>query len=361
MNKLYLTLLLAISIITISCVEKNKGYTINGIVKNIPDSTMITLSINNKEVDSTLIIGEKFQFKGKVEKLTNAYLLIKNSLNYKSFWIENNELDFIAEEGNFRMSKIMGSEIQKTADLLNARVIPIKNTLDSLSKFLFDQSLKKSFQDSIFVLYNATRVKELDIHKNFIKEYPNSIVSSHTLNVYKATFGKESTSELYNLISKELKESDNGKTIKKFIELYKNPQIGEKYVDFEQSNQFGNKVNLSDIKGKYVLVEFWASWCAPCRGENPTLLKYYKKYKDQGFEIIGVSLDNDKDKWVSAIEKDSLLWENVSDLKGTENEAAYIYGVNGIPDNFLIDQNGIIVARELRGGNLKKKLEEIFE
>ena len=123
----------------------------------------------------------------------------------------------------------------------------------------------------------------------------------------------------------------------------------------------GNQqLDLSDLQGQAVYVDFWASWCGPCRKSNPELISVYEEYKDQGFAILGVSLDQDRNNWIKAIEKDQLPWENVSDLKGSENEASLIYNVNAIPDNVLIDENGIIVARTLRGEDLKKKLEEVF-
>ena len=146
----------------------------------------------------------------------------------------------------------------------------------------------------------------------------------------------------------------------RFLSLSKEPKVGGLYIDFEQENSEGKKIKLSDIRGTYTLIEFWASWCGPCRKSNTDLVKTYQKYKDQGFEIIGVSLDINKKYWVKAIEKDGLPWENVSDLNGDENEVALMYGINKVPDNFLIDEKGIIVDRDLRNDELKKKLAEVM-
>jgi thiol-disulfide isomerase/thioredoxin len=125
--------------------------------------------------------------------------------------------------------------------------------------------------------------------------------------------------------------------------------------------QNGDSLKLSEIKGKTILLEFWSSWCSPCRKENPNLVKTYKKFKPKGFEIFAVSLDEDKNSWLKAIEKDRLNWKHVSDLKGDGNEASLIYGINGIPDNFLIAENGEIIGRDLRGEELDKKLTEVLE
>lgn len=363
MKKINIIGILTVSVfIFFSCSnkEKKEGYKINGIAKNISDSSIVILSANNKIIDSTIVIGEKFYFTGKIEKPTNVFLMIKNSRDYKTFWLENNAIYFIAEKGKFRESKITGSKTQKEEDLLDNRIKPLRKVQDSLSNILNDQTLSKSYQDSIINIYNESWENEAEVYKTFIKEFPNSHVSVRILNVYKAVWGKETSSKLFDLTSQEIKQSDNGKSIARFIELNRNLQIGDKYVDFEQENPNGKKIQLSNIKAKYILIEFWASWCKPCRATNPSLIKYYEQYKDQGFEIIGVSLDQNKYSWIKAIENDGLLWENVCDLKGNENEAVLIYGVSSIPDNVLIDENGIIVGRDLRGGSLKSKLEEVF-
>lgn len=354
-------IILTLAILT-SCQNDKKlsGYEINGIIKNVPDSTVIYLSANNKNIDTSLVISEKFQFIGNVEKPTNVYLHIKNSRDYRSFWLENNKIGVIGGKGNFKESKITGSETQKDEDILWSRIKPLRDMHDSLIPLLRDRSLEKSQYDSILIISNEIREKEHEISQNFIKEFPNSLVSSHILSIYKTTWGKELTNELFLSMSKERQESDYGKSIARFIELSKNPQIGERYVDFEQENVQGKKIRLSDIKGKYILVEFWASWCGPCRWANPDLVKVYEQYKNKGFEIIGVSIDQDRDNWIKAIEKDSLTWENVTDLLGSENEAGLIYGVHGIPDNVLIDENGIIIGRKLKADSLKNKLEELF-
>jgi peroxiredoxin len=150
-------------------------------------------------------------------------------------------------------------------------------------------------------------------------------------------------------------------SMKEELEKSRSFMVGGQAPDFTQQTPEGEAMSLSDLRGKVVLVDFWASWCGPCRRENPNVVKAYEKYKSQGFDVIGVSLDKSKDKWLGAIEKDGLKWHHVSDLKGWQNEVAGMYGVRSIPHTLLLDREGKILARNLRGPALENKLKELFE
>ena len=343
--------------ILFSC-QKNKeivGYEINGTLKNIPDSSIVYISKNNKNIDSTVVVNEKFKLTGKLDNPVNVYLIIKNSRDYKSFWLENSKISFDAEQGKFRQAIISGSKTQLEDDILSKRLSAVESQIEKLENSV-DETMTELEMDSIRKRYEFLEKKEIITYQNYIKEFPNSLVSSHILNIYATTWGKEITKELFNQFSKENKNSEYGLKIQRYIELNKEPKIGEQFVDFEAVDQNGNLKKLSALKGKVILLEFWASWCGPCRQENPNLVKTYEKFNPKGFEIFAVSLDQDKESWLKAIEKDSLNWEHVSDLKGQRNEASLIYGINGIPDNFLIAENGEIIGRNLRGDVLNQKL-----
>lgn len=149
--------------------------------------------------------------------------------------------------------------------------------------------------------------------------------------------------------------------LQKQIEQREQFMIGGTAPDFTQKTPDGQEMKLSDLRGKVLLVDFWASWCGPCRRENPNVVRMYNKYKDKGFEILGVSLDKDKARWVKAIEQDGLTWHHVSDLRGWQNAVAQTYNVSSIPHTILLDEEGKIIARNLRGAALEQKLEEILK
>lgn len=348
--------------ILISCKENRPadGYLVEGVVMNIPDSTKIVMYLYPKTeiaVDSTFVVNEKFQFKGIVDRPRLAALRIQSTRDTRMFWLENNNIDIRGEKGNFSKSEISGSKTQKEAELLLARKDSIYKEMDSLGS-----KVTESNMDSLLAINDKMEFTVAEINKKFIEEYPNSYESLFRLKQETMTkLGPKETAEIFSILNKQLQESEEGKVISDFIKVNKRPKIGEKFVDFEQTDPKGTPVRLSKIMGKYTLLEFWASWCGPCRAFNPELVEEYNKYHDRGFVILNVSLDTDKEKWQKAIEKDSIRWDNVSDLKGFNNGAALIYGVDAIPENFLIDENGVVIARLLRGEKLKKKLKELFE
>ena len=342
--------------------KKSTGYVLTGTLKDIADSSVVYIETQNEKIDSAIVIGEKFTMQGKVDAPTHVYLSIKDSRNFGSLWLENNPMTITAEDGKFREAVITGSETQKDNDFLKSRINPLRAVEDSLEGILRakDVELEKSYRDSLIVKIKENYAEQKEAYKGFVKDYPNSFVSAYILKIYKTAWGKDTTEVLYSPFAEEVKNTEDGQSIARYIELSVDPQIGDKYVDFEMENVAGEKVKLSDIKGKYVLVDFWASWCGPCRKENPNLVKTYNNFHDKGFEILGVSFDQKKEPWVKAIEKDSLPWEQITDLLAWECEAGVIYNVNAIPDNILIDENGTIIARGLRGAKLDEKLEELF-
>lgn len=198
-------------------------------------------------------------------------------------------------------------------------------------------------------------------HIKYIEAHPDSLQSAHTLAAMCTTFGKEKTTELFNKLTPMVKNSDDGKMIERYLLLNKELKIGDKFADFEMLDSNGQQRKLSEFQGKIVLLEFWASWCGPCLSDIPYLKKTYENYHKHGFEIFAVSFDINKEDWLKAIEQKNLNWNHVTELKSLGNTAGLIYGVSGIPDNFLIDKKGIIKARGLRKDKLDKALEKMIK
>ena len=167
--------------------------------------------------------------------------------------------------------------------------------------------------------------------------------------------------DLFKTLDKKVKKSTEGKIFDRYLDALKNTLPGKKSPSITQFDLAGEPYSLSDLKGKYVLIDFWASWCPPCREENPKLVKTYAEFKDKNFEILGVSFDKEFEPWAKAVKDDNLTWKHVSDLQGWNNSASLAYGVKAIPQNILVDPEGKVVARNLHGDELNNKLREILK
>ena len=205
------------------------------------------------------------------------------------------------------------------------------------SKVKSEQQVKKLTREALpsLAAYYGTQLIDIKTHFDFVDSMAASL---------HAAFPE-------NFLMNDLMATING---------LKNLRIGSMAPEIAQASPEGEVITLSSLKGNYVLVDFWAAWCKPCRVENPNVVKMYDQYKDKNFEILGVSLDRTRDAWIKAIEADGLPWKHVSDLKHFDNEAARAYQINSIPDTYLIDPEGKIIAKGLRGNSLKAKLKEIF-
>jgi peroxiredoxin len=209
--------------------------------------------------------------------------------------------------------------------------------------------------------YQELGVKYIDDLKAFVKSHPRSAVSGYIIFKEFSTpnIPVEYAEECLSYLDKSIEDTKFAKLARKKINDVKGTLMGAQATDFSQSTPDGKKISLSDFKGQYVLVDFWASWCRPCRLENPNVVAAFNKFKDKGFTVLGVSLDSNKDQWIAAIQADGLAWTQVCDLKGGANEAAMLYGIQTIPQNVLIDKTGKIIAKNLRGPALEQKLAEL--
>lgn len=282
------------------------------------------------------------KIKADVENFSNSKVSgSKENTLYKSF----------AEKSGKAQEKIMDELYEKYGkDFVNNRH---PDTADSRYKQLLQDYYKLS---------DANEKVQVEDLKKFIKANPNSFAAVFLLNFYATMIELPEVESLYASLSPRYKDTKSGKSIATIIEARKITAIGKTAPDFSQPDTLGNTVKLSSLRGKYVLVDFWASWCGPCRADNPNLVKTFNKYKDKGFTVLGVSLDQPgkKEAWLAAIHKDGLTWTQVSDLKFWDNEAAVLYGIKAIPSNLLLDKEGKIIAKDLHGEGLSKKLSELL-
>lgn len=313
----------------VSCQETPKGYVINGVVENMPDGKIYLKSFRNKmffDVDTAEIKEGKFTFKGEVDQPL-LYGLATENMNYPvQLFVENTTMDVTI--GN------------------DGETIIVQN---SPVNAVFQENQSKVFEngfdiDSLISKYPDSPAAAFYLYRYFTYQLP--------LDQLKATRAK---------ISPALAGCPYVKDLDGIIGQLENVQIGKTAPDFSLPDTAGVAVALADFRGKYVLLDFWASWCPPCRRENPNVVKAFQDYKDKNFTILGISLDNNKDKWLKAIADDQLTWTHVSDLKYWDSEIPALYGVRGIPANVLLDPNGVIIAKNITGEELHDTLKEVIK
>jgi len=328
------------------------GFSLTGKINGFTDKYIyLAHTVNGAAAnDSCLVKDGSFSFKFKVSEPQMLFLHSKTRSLQKVFYAENVPMKVTGDADAPDKIIISGSKAQDEFAALEDQV------------GVHRQKVTMLWQRADSLKQEADRLYkyESEIRKQFILTHPNSVVTlQELLNWTNDTNYKEAKS-IFAGLNPTLQKTEKGKEIEVRLANLEKVAIGNNATDFTQKNVKGDFVSLSAYKGKYVLLEFWASWCGPCRAENPNLRAAYLKYKDKGFNVLAVSLDDDSGKWIKAVEKDDLPWAQVSDLKGWNNVAAIQYGVRAIPANFLIDPQGRIVKRDLRGEELNKALAELF-
>jgi len=363
--------------------ETSKPFTIKGKIKKnslAPEWVFMQYRAEGEwKTDSAKVSGGKYQLSGKVEEPSLVRLRVKypadasgkavairSGRDMTAVFVQPGKVK-VSSVDSFSNVQVKGSPAHIEYATLIKRSKPFEERMQPLYEQYsqFSKAKDQAGMDRIEKEIDAISDERKDkVYGDYVRNNPNSPIAVYALQLYAGwDINPEKVDPLYEGLSANLKTYPSAVLLKEKIEIARKTGIGRMAMDFSQNDTLGNPVMLSSFRGQYVLVDFWASWCGPCRAENPNVVRVFNKYKDRKFHILGVSLDRpgQKERWMKAIHDDKLEWTHVSDLKFWDNEVAKQYGINAIPQNLLIDPEGKIIAKNLRGEELDEKLGQAIE
>ena len=357
-----------IAIILASCQSKS-AYTINGDVTDSifegqqvnlvqwTDSAMVT-------VDSTIITNGKFKIKGNTDSPALRFITIGEKENNARtiVMVEPGKIN-VVYDSTFHITGSKINEAYSDFDLKQKELTTkIRSLSDQYNSTMEAGIMNDTLDAELTSAYEKVADETKALNYDFIKANIDNELGQYLFMTSSGMFESDQQKEILALTSEEYKAKKNIRRIVDRLDAMEVVAIGKDYIDFTMKNPKGEYVSLSDFAGKdkYVLVDFWASWCGPCRDEMPNVVNAYNNFKNKGFEIVGVSLDKDEDKWIQGIKDLKMTWPQMSDLKLWESEVVGLYAIQGIPHTILLDKEGKIIAKNLRGEELDAKLAELM-
>lgn len=353
--------------IMFACTKKPE-FKIEGNINGLSSGSAVLSKVIDNElvtVDSVSIENGAFIFKGSVEQPEYFVITFADTLDGIQLFIENLNIKIAANIDSLRGATIEGSELTTQLNSFNNSLLSYNLQFRALYNEYFQANMAgntarvKEIEDE----YTGLEEQQIAFIEKFVKENSNTVLAPYiVLRDMSYRLELDELKELAASFGEELATSKYVIEINEKIATLEKVAIGQPYTDFTLNDPDGNPIALSSvIGGKYVLIDFWAGWCNPCRNENPVLVENYAKYKEKGFEIFGISLDKSREEWVKAIEEDGITWPQVFGVQQGDCAVCDTYAVKTIPHNLLVDKDGIIIAKNLRGEELGAKLAELLD
>ena len=360
----------AVSRATKTVVAQNPGYVVSGTVEGVPDGTKVYIAemqgyFSFVPSDSTLVKNGRYEMKGQQKQPVLRFVMAvvdKSDPLMAQFILENTHITINLTKDPKTTVVIGGrdnelwAEFNKKEEDYNSKVEPTWKIANDSTKTQVERDIAQKKLDEFNKLQNAK-------HTQFLVDNIPSGVSSILLGYYYTQLDEPTLTKILALMKEKCPNDEVYREIVKEREITKKTGVGAQYTDIALNTPEGKLIKVSDFvgKNKVTMIDFWASWCGPCRQEMPNVIKAYNEYKEKGFAVVGVSLDNNKKAWKEAIQKLGIPWPQMSDLKGWQSAGAALYNVRSIPATILIDQKGKIIAKDLRGEELEIKLKEILK